>query len=137
MPDSPFPRNMTAPANVEGSGASGGDMNSCSPTPVWQDTQSQSVIGNEIVTQDFMVSQQLRDEEARKLLKKNVFGDKVINHERKKRPNLPEIQAHTENVSMRVSCPEEAAGNYRQNGSQSKSADACKATGSDIEELFS
>ena len=137
MPDSPFPRNMTAPANVEGSGASGGDKNSCSPTPVWQDTQSQSVIGNEIVTHDFMVSEQLRDEEARQLLKRKVFREKVINHERKKRLKLPEVQAHAENVSMRVSCPEEAAGNCRQNGSQSKSADACKATGSDIEEFSS
>ena len=77
-PNSPLPCNMGVPPNVEPCRASDGDNISCSPTPAWCDTQSQSVMGNEIVTQDYMVSQQLRNEEIRQAEKRIFFQRKLM-----------------------------------------------------------
>ena len=76
-PDSPLRRNMSVPSNVEPCTAFDGDNISCSLTPARCDMQSQSVMGNEIVTQDYMVSQQLRTEEIRQLEKRNFFQRKL------------------------------------------------------------
>lgn len=82
----------------------------CNLTPVWCDTQSQSVIGNEIVTQDYMVSQQLRNEEIRQLEKRNFFSEKVDAHERKKRLRLPKGLVDTSNVTSNAHVPDTGAG---------------------------
>ena len=77
-PNSPLTHNMAAPPNVEPCRASAGDNFVCSLTPAWSDTQSQSVMGNEIVTQDYMVSQQLRNEEIRQAEKQIFFHRKLM-----------------------------------------------------------
>ncbi|XBJ14993.1 hypothetical protein VPH35_006980 [Triticum aestivum] len=109
-PNSPPTHNMAAPPNVEPCRASDGDNFVCSLTPLWCDTQSQSVIGNEIVTQDYMVSQQLRNEEIRQLEKRNFFPEKVDAHERKKRLRLPKGLVDTSNVTSNAHAPDTGTG---------------------------